>query len=673
MAKWTSEADTGFLQTLEIGTTAQPRDLPQVGAVFEKSLGDGLADRIKQAADKAASMAGHSGAGNTLRVDELGASSGLRVADSRLGLDEDRLDKARQYIKESKFSEALNLLIGVLRDRPGFTTALYLKGLCELRLDEAETALNTIAPVIRSIPLSLDSQVRQLRAEIREKMMPEVVAEAFALSLIGLEDTCLQRLNGLLDLDPDVPVYHFLRIHVLLNGGHLTQASASVDQANPYCEGSDRETLSSIKQEILRRMFEAALEPARSAYRDMNWRKGRKELERIRAEWGDQALWKVFYSYLESLGGALLYRGRLPAQVIPQGDPGTVDRLHFILIREELAAAKMQLNRAKPDNARQTLLEVIGLTPHFPYLRYLLGQATYLTTIQSLTSGKRPELADVEVELEEALENAQFGARDPEITAAGQLVETIQLARQAIVEIRAEQEKEKQDLDQIRPFGERFVSVMESAKSGIQSVEQFRQIQKQLQTIRADISGVERRMRTEQGHSAVKQFGLVLDGNLQQLANMEPEMRIAEQISGFQKKLKQVLSAGPDVSGLANMDRGLAGLKGELDAFKHANKLENDALKAVQDLNNAIDGFRGDVAEAILVNPFVKKFEGVFGSLQNRTTPFTYSEARTMKSVMSSTATEGRQLLPKLQRAESRKNVQKIIDIAEDVVRKIPI
>jgi tetratricopeptide (TPR) repeat protein len=671
MAKFSSDADTGFLQTLEAGPSALPKDLPKVGAVFEKSLGIGLADKIKEAADKA--KARQKGPGTTLQVDELGGSSGLRVADSRLGIAEDRLDTARKFIKESKFNEALKVLAAVLQERPGHPAATYFKGLCELRLDHAETALRTVAPLFSNTPLSLDSQVRQLRAEIREKMLPDVVTQVFAMSLIGAGDAALRRIEDLLKLDPAVPVYHFLHVHVLIDGGHLSPARAATEVAGPYCQGTDREILDSIRLDIDRRMLVAALEPARLAYRALSWRKARKELDKIRSEWGEWDLWLKFYGYLEALGGGMLSRGRRPAEVVPQGDSDTVDKLHFMLIHEELAAAKRLMGQAEPQQARQVLLAANDLTPHFPYLHYMLGQATYLVMVMAFATGRHPPLEAVESLLQEALQFAKSGARDHEIKAAPGLVEAIQTAQEAIGEVRAEQAKQERDVALIRPFGERFSSLMDSAKGGINSIEHFQQLHEGLRAIRTELPKVKRNLRTDQGRTAIDQFGEAVERNLWQLDKMEPEMRIAEQVVGFQKRLTDILSSGPRDGSLSHVETSLRELKTEVDAYKRTHKLQQDALKVLEDLDSAITRFRGQVAEAALVNPFMQRFEKAFTPLRNRTTPLQYYEAAEIKLSMTAIVADGKRLLPSLKHDDSRKSVQQVIDVAQDIVGKIPI
>jgi hypothetical protein len=130
---------------------------------------------------------------------------------------------------------------------------------------------------------------------------------------------------------------------------------------------------------------------------------------------------------------------------------------------------------------------------------------------------------------------------------------------------------------------------MDSAKDGIHSVEHFRQLHQGLRAIRGKVQETKRNLGTDHGRAAIEQFCEAVDRDLRQLDKMEPEMHVAGQVIGFQKKLQQILSLGPGIDGsLSNVERSLRGLKNEVDAYKRSHKLQQDALKALEDLDGAI-------------------------------------------------------------------------------------
>jgi tetratricopeptide (TPR) repeat protein len=671
MAKWSSSADTGFLRTLEKAPAELPGELPQVGAIFEKTdFSAGLAGKIKEAAEKAKSRG--KGSSNSLQVDELGnGAKGLRISGSPVGLTEDRLDKARKLIKESKFKEAIKVLDEVLAEKPDQSTALYLKGLCEFRLDKAEAALRIIAPLIRSTPLALDSQMRQLRIDIRERMLPDVTAQVFMHCLEGREDVGARRIQELLDLDPAVPVYHLLRIHVFLGANQVAQASAALDAATPYCQGSDLELLTALRQETLQRMLVAALEPARLQYRAMSWRKARKEMERVRTEWGHDPLWRCFNQYLEALGGGLLSRGRSPDEVQPLGEFRVVDRLHFLLVREELEGGKFLLSQARAPEAKELLLAGNKLTPYFPYLHYMIGQAAYLSILLMMAGRRRSSLDEVDILLRDACQYAESGTQDPEIKAAKSLVTAIQGAQQAIAQIRVEQKKQERDVAAMKPLGDQYLAVMRGVKDGLQSVEQFHDVRARLRRVRQEIPGTRRNLATDTGREALQQLSDALDANLQQLDDMEPEMEVAGQIVGFQQRLHDILDGIKSLGGLGGADKSLRDLKSDVETYQRRNQLPQDARKATDELCTAIERYRGELAEASLVNPFMERFDAAFSPLKNRRTPLQVMDAIQMVTSMTEIAKEGKLLLGKVHSAASRKAVQQVIDVANDIVGKI--
>lgn len=674
MPKWSSDADTGFLQSLQAMPAAIPTELPKVGGVFEKSqLGAGLADKIKEAAEKAKTRGDRKGTGDQLQVDELAGFSGLRVSDPKLGFAADRLDEARVLIKQGKFQEALRIVEEVLQEKSGHPTALYLKGLCECRLDRAEAALRTIAPVIRSTPVSLDSQMRQLRTEIREKMAGEVAATVLKFCVEGRVEAGLRRIYELLDLDPAVPVYHFLRIHVLLAGDQIAEASAAAEAANPYCHGSDKEMLDGMRHEIRRRMLVAALEPARYQYRAMNWKKARKAIDRIRSEWGHEALWQVFQQYLEALGGGFLSKGRRPEDVRPTGDFRTVDQLHFLLVREELENAKALLATAQPQQAVDVLQAGYRLTPHFPYLQYMLGQAIYLTILLHFATGDLPPIETVDEQLQEAHRFATYGAQDNEIESAKNLIDAIEVAQQAMEEVRAEQKKQECDAGLIRPLGDQFIAIMEGAKNGIESVEHYHDLRKRLRKIRSDIPAVRGKLGTDGGRTSLKQLETALDRNIDQLDKMEPEMKTAGEIVEFQKRLKSIMDTGRAAGNLSKVQNDLRDLKTQADAYKRRHSLAADAKQAVDALIADIGNIEGGLAEAALVNPLIKKFETAFAPLKDRTRPLEFVEAFQMRTSMSAIVTEGTELLRRLRKPEARKSIEQVVSVARDIVQKIQL
>lgn len=672
MAKWSLEGDAAVLRTIEEGPTIPPPDLPTVGAVFEKPLGGDISARIKEAAARAKSR--HNGPATTLQVDTVGfAASGLRVTDAAGLIIEDRLDSARKLIKEQKFKEALTVLIAFLHDRRSDPTGIYLKAFCECHLGNPEDALRTLAPVIRTTPPALDSQVRQLRADIRESMLDDVLSETFAFIVENEAAKAVRRIEDLLNLDPEVPIYHCLRAHALLIGGHLPQARAAIDAAIPFCRGADGEMLEQLQQTVLRRMLENALEPARLHYRASDYRRARKALEQIKSEWGGQALWQTFYADLQALGGGLLSRAKRPSDVKPIGEFRTVDQLHFLLVREELEGGKRLLNDGEPDQATTVLMHGNSLAPFFPYLQYMIGQAMYLTVLMAMAMGKRLSLEDIDSRLDTALKFAVFGAEDPEIAAATGLVDAIQVARQAIAEVREQQARIQRDVSLVRPLGDEFVAIMKSAENGITSIEHFKDLQRRLKAIQKSAPGVKRNLNTDEGRESLMQLCNAAEQNLQQLAKMEPDMRVAEGVLELQQRLKTIMeNLKPGSQGLQQARTSLRTLKDDVNAFLRGRDLPQEAKKVLNDLISTINGYLNQLAEAEILNPFVERFQSAFSVLDGRTTPLARYEAKHLRDEMTKLVTESASLLGRVTGAESKQTVEKIRNIAMDIVSKIP-
>src|ERR1051325_2085793 len=585
MPSWTLDPNVGSL--VKPGATPPPPKIPDLkpaGPVYDKYADNGMADRIKRAAQKQEGETDNT----RIAVDMVGVGTGLReIGELTIA---DHLDQARSLIREEKYEEALALLGEFLRKSPGHAEATFLTGYCQCALDQPETALRTVAPLIRAPHPGLESRLRQLRVSIREKMSAGVIDAVADREPRGATRGALARLDELLDLDPGVGIYHCFRVHLLIVANRLSEALVGARRAAEDCHGNDKGLLDSMEGEILVRQCEAAVEPARQHYRERQWRKARKAMEQIRPQLGAMPIWGVFYNYLEALGGGLLSRGRMPSEVVPAGPFALVDKLHFLLVREELNLAKRLLDEAD-DRAQQVLNRGLELAPHFPYLHYLQAQAIYIWLIHDIMEGEGLDLDRHESLVKEARHHADIGATDKEIDGAEELRTLLAGLALALADARAEMEKEQREVEaHFAPLDGEFRSIIEDAREGIRSTEHFRDLQKRMRALRGKIAPARKKASLKRVLELFDAFKATVERNWAQLEKIEPEVVIAEQLSHYRQRIRDLIDkASKQGTPAAVLRQSISTIQQEVKAYAKKSELPAEARKAAQTLAEEIE------------------------------------------------------------------------------------
>lgn len=665
MANWSLTGNTGTLQ--------QVRHIPlpvnaNTASMFEKREDDGdfeaqIRNVVEARARAAAEPVLHAAASATLALRDAIVFPTGEAAGA------DRLSEARRLIALGQYDEALTLVERFLKDSPGHQTATYLKAYCELHLEEPELALQTIAPLLRARPANLETEVRRLRTDISKAMVQGVVEWVAARSSAGDLPGAIERLEELLALDGEVPVYLCLRIHLLMLADRLQDAARAAAAAVPFCQGRDRSLLDGLTATIRRRLFEAAVEPARRLYRDRNYRKARKALDHIERDWHDEPMFGVFDTYLTALGGGFFSRSRTPAEVLPEGPFAAVDRLHFLLVREEVAVGKGLLRAGHAKPAVTVLSNGLLLAPHFPYLHYLMGKALFDSLLEELPEASWVDHAEHRERLAVARGHVTAARRDSEIDGVDELLEAIDDVDHTIVELREKFERQQRDIEAVvGPLLQKFGAIIEPVREGIHSPEQFRRVQAEFVTLRKALPGARRKATADHVKEALKQFEVMVEKNWQQLADIEPEVEQAEKLFALRKRLGDAVKGVQSNPGTRSLEmfRGtLQSLKTDVAAFRRETVGEEaregaDALdRNIDELLRQAADAQAATAEATKVNPLIDRFNGVMERVSGLSY---YGSAADIRRELASIAVDAMKLRGELRTPQARKNVDELID-----------
>ena len=675
MPNWTLEGNIGSLESRPPAPLPHIPDLKPAGPVFDKFGGAGIADRIAEAAK---AKRRETPATPTLQVDAIGAPTSLRAADAAqvaLGMS-DRIDKARQLIREKKFREAMEILGEVLASSPVNPHATYLMGYCQFSLGEPEKALRTIAPLIRKTPPPLESMLRQLRTGIHEKMVPAVIEWIGMKSARGDNAAGIHRIENLLALDPDVGIYHCVRIHLLILENRLDDAQAAAQAARPHCHGGDKELLEAMHAEIVRQQFQTDVEPARQHYRNRQYRKARKALEQIRGRWQTDPLWKAFQGYLEALGGGFLSKGRMPSEVVPKASFPVIDRLHFLLVREEVAVGKAFLMAGDLYNSHLAFDQGLELAPHFPYLNYLQAQTIYATVVVESRGDEPVDIERHQTMIERALEHAKVGVKDDDIDGARDLRDRLADLAAMLARFRADLEKQEREIAaNLGSLENELQSILAAAQKGITSVELFRTLQGRLRELRKAIPAARKQLSMEGSRARADFFARIVEKNWEQLSKIEPEVEIAEQITAFRERLDDTMQNAPKgPSGMQSLRRSLQSLQTDVEAFRKQKKLTSDAreavdgiLKNVSGLLHQLDEVKSNIDDAEKINPLMTRFNEATRDLKNIRRWKSY-EVDALRAAMASILTEGARIRGQVATPQARKNLDELLAAANQIV-----
>lgn len=542
-------------------------ELPAISALVEKRVSDDYVGHLQKLASARMETKDDQG----LALSEIALD-----VEGLTGPGEGHLREARRLIEQEEFAEALDHvdealseLAVAVAETPGrhealYHEALYMKALCQFRLGQVVEAMRTLSSLGARRPSSaLRTRIGVLREEIRGRILPVVMLEQLAFMVEGKSNDAISHLRDLCELDPEMPMFHYMLAGTLMTANRLEEAAAAADEGLRCCRDDgevgpedygglivaggigepksgevpeqrqgDLGSLEEISRQIRRRLLLDEMKPARKQYLKGKFAKARSKLADVDADHRQDPVWTSFDHYLEELDalGARLGRDHDAAGVQPRGTAEDLDALHFFLVGGEIAKGKAHLGEGRPEAADREIDEALKYAPHFPYAHLLKAMCLYGRLAKQLASGKAPDLDVAIAQLEMARERADFAMRDPDL-AESDIPGAIEQALDALRSL-------QQDIVQLQPAIEEFNLIMTSVEGGIESREQLEKTAKRMKRLRKRVVGLEDRVKSDAGGDALTRLNQAVSGHCDQLDELRT--KVADEAKDVEKDAKMV-------------------------------------------------------------------------------------------------------------------------------------
>jgi tetratricopeptide (TPR) repeat protein len=596
------------------------------------------------------------------------------------------LEEAQRLIDEKEYAKALEQLLDSLTARGEPQEVVYLIAKCHHKLDRPEDALDTLLPLQgATLEHRVAEPIKQLKHEIRRKIMAVVLLENLLLVRKGQPEKPIERLRRLTRLDPQFGVFHFMLAGNLMTADRMEEALDAVETGLQESDREHHKQLEGLRENIVRRLLEVKMQKARAHYRKRRYAKARSALEKLDERYREDRLWISFHRYLEQLGGGVLSRGKDPRKVKPSGSFKDVDALHFFLVRSEIAQAKLAIAMGLHGPAIQVLEPALSYAPHFPYLHFLTAHCLYKRTAEALKSDSRPSPDEVLEDLTTALKHAREGAKDKEIGSAKELQGALESAIEAMREVQAELEVRKKEAVEVNLVIEDYKAVMELVGDGISSREQWQKICTAMGKVKTEIGSARAKVNGPEAQKALDQLEKVVDNNMGQLDALEPKIRQAELIQEAWEEFKSIMSSAE--GGISSRDDAerlqakLLELSVRVTELR-ASTEDEQAKEALDKLQEAVDRNYEQITEVLITPPepppevkefnaLAEEFKDLMESVQRRKIS-TRSELDDFKGKLGDIVVRTMNLKDKMTEGKGKEAVDQLWEAIMNVVKQLP-
>jgi tetratricopeptide (TPR) repeat protein len=547
MANLTAGSNIRRLDDQPVTLRQQMPDLPDLSRAGKGSK-TGLATELDRLAAEAVKR---SASETTIQLDVFaaspaGAGHGQSLVDiAALTKAKRRLDEARELMRQGKFQKALPMLQEILADQPGHVEASYLAAFCLFKLEKPMEALRALVPLARH---TLDNQTATRAQSLHEQIRAEIFVSLVISKKIGEFAEALALLEELTHLDSEYVIWHHLLILAYLESGNPEKAMQALTRGLSQA-ASDKDRLEKLRLTVEGRVAARKMNEARQRYKAREYAAALTELGRLDETCRQTVLYRTFYGYLKQLSGGFLgflqKNRRTPAEVVAAGSFAEVDALHFFLVGEDLARASDAVQHERLDQARQQYQAVLQWTPHFPFANFQYGYCIYQSASADLRNDSPTPLDEMIATMQRAKFHAEIGVRDPEISAAKDLLGAIDRILQLLDEARHRREEARP----INKAIEEYVSIMESVKGNITSVTQYNTVRERMSALRATVRKLAAtRDLSAEGRKAIGDLGDAVERSWKQLEEIDSDVRDSELVeqcvSVYQSKLEEVKNRG---------------------------------------------------------------------------------------------------------------------------------
>jgi tetratricopeptide (TPR) repeat protein len=592
------------------------------------------------------------------------------------------LKEAKAYIVREEFKKALRPLAALLKESPRHHEGLYLTAFCQYGLKDPMAALRALVP-LRTVNLEsrLATRVRALRERIRSVLFLKVLLKNQLLVLAERYDEAIKEVRELVQVDPEVWLYHFLLGGALMKAGRHKEALAALNAGIAACNASDHAQLLQLKRMVGVQLATAQMTPARALYKTAKYGKARAKLRRLDDTCRATRVWQMFDDYLGQLdSGTLgfLKSAKKPSDAKPSGSAEEAESLYQFLVEEEMKQAILLMKREQFARAQPVAQKAVYYAPGYPFAHFLYSSAIYKGLEKKFLKKSPPPPEEAVVTLEKVLKHARFAVRDRDIKQAPGLVQVAERLLQEFAKVRKKLEQRKKDAKLVNAAIEEFHSIMEDSKK-VDSVEGYENLDVRLRSLARELPGIRRRVHGTEAKKATDELKKAVQRNLEQLE------RILHEVGKHKKEAKLVNDAGQEFqeimkdaeknpAQLDSIHRRLKSLSGRLPGIRrrvHSAKACEavDMLKkAVQRNLDQLDSLGEDAKVAPLIQRFNMMMEGItkMGGLSDRDMIMTVKTFfETLKSDCQSTRRA-------ISQSSARKKLDELISAIDKVLKQFP-
>ncbi|MFC1596919.1 tetratricopeptide repeat protein [Planctomycetota bacterium] len=662
--------------TLQFMEQSPQRSLPrlEIDPTGGKQAGVDYTDALNRVAQEAQQQtAGAANSSSTLILDDVSFQL-LSVSSTFGGIEtptDRKINQAKDLITQEKYADALTLVVEVLAEQPGHHEAAFLAATCEHGLERHEQSLQRLFRLRTSGATSaMAGRIRRLCEKIREVMRPGVFEEAQQTMAQGQVEQAINRVRGLVKLDPDAAMYHYLLTIIFLMTGSEQEAYRSIETAVAVGQPQEKARLLALQNDIRERIAVQRMAPAAGLFKQGKFREARQYLRTLDKEAQQAKLWSHFDAFLAQCAAGK--RNDPPAL-----DYSDVEPLYEFILSEELPAIRRAMVLGKAEVAERTAKLAVGWLPHYYYVHFLYANSIYCRLGDELTSESLPSLNQLLKGLRTAVKHATQAYKDPEIKGAPALKE----AMQELVDHFEEQEREAAI---VNPVIQEFVTVMESSKTSIGSLSDLRRARSGLQAVKRKIPNARQKARSQPAQEALTDLAEAIDGNLAQLAKIEKEIGESEVVGKLVEQFNELMeglerSRGvKSVAELRRVESKLRSIQNEIPQARRQVKSQRskDSLK---DLENAVNRHLAEVKKAStavgdgeIVGPLVQQFNFVMESLEKSGGIRSYDQAATLRKTMQSLKSDCQSKRHKVNSTDARKNIDDLTKAIDAVLGQLP-
>ena len=598
------------------------RDLPTLGDV---DLGSASFDYRKEIEKMASEAKGGGGSRIHLDLNLPPVLTGLVSADA-LDIDAILLQQARQHVSKREFVAALEKLDQFVRKQPRHPEACYLRAVCILNIDNALESLDEeIAALEALLPLGgaplgreLAERVEMLKAAIRRKVFGE-----FPIHLLARErQELFADVERLLTLDPQGAIYHAFKAIILAEAGALPTAYDCVEAGIAVAGRTVPPLLGGLRASLLQQLLRGAFAPAIQHYKRGDYDRARKAVSRVDERFASTREHEIFSAHLKKLGGTgflgLSFGRKKTVDLAVDGAVHDRERLYALIVAEEMDAANAYLRIGNFAEAEGALREALRYAPDYPMACYLSAGCRFRRLHDRLTTGSGTDIDTAIAELHSCARLTEIGRRDPEISGAESLMRQIRGMSSFFEQMKSEMQQRQAEVRKVNSAIQEFVSIMDLAKRGIDSVQTFESILRRMTALKTSLRPLRDEVTDKDGKEALRQLEGAVERNLEDLRRMNDD--IAEQKKEadvvneagrrFRKILEGVGSGIGSESQLASIESELGDLKRDFRGYRQRLKSE-PGKKALTEVEEAVDGNLTEVQKLKVSLAEQKKDKGV--------------------------------------------------------------